>query len=435
MTGILGPLEQTEAYTEAVKSGLYAKRSGLVGKYDNVRKYWEDEITRIFLRPFLNRLIERSQSTMRRVRILDLGCGSADGYELLMGVRQRDADLKQIEVDLLSEEVLGTYKGVDLNEGLLQQARGIYGGNPKIVFEQADFTQGLPLGKNEKPYDLYFSSYGTFSHHNDDETAVRLLAEIAERTEDYCVIVCDWLGRYSYEWQDLWTNDFNDLRNMDYMVSYIYEPKERENRRHELQHLTLRLISRQEAEAIVKEASKRAGVEIKPLLFFDRSVFTGRHMDTAEYNKHAQPLRNAVNSLHETNLRTELDLLIVDYVPKAGFEFLNDYFEHLQMCWNTLVRYVAGLLKAYDEQKRDFACELPPVPASYPPALRDMMERMKLVVQGIGWLRYGLPRENIIEPQLGYALRYLVANLQRGQGCAHGLVGVFEVDKSGGAKQ
>ncbi len=34
------------AYSEAVKSGLYEKQSGLVGKYDNVRRYWEDEITK-----------------------------------------------------------------------------------------------------------------------------------------------------------------------------------------------------------------------------------------------------------------------------------------------------------------------------------------------------------------------------------------------------
>ena len=61
-----------------------------------------------------------------------------------------------------------------------------------------------------------------------------------------------------------------------------------------------------------------------------------------------------------------------------------------------------------------------------------MMERMKLVVGGVGWLVLGLPRENIIEPQLGYALRYLVTNLQRGQGCAHGLVGIFEIDKENG---
>jgi hypothetical protein len=41
-----------------------------------------------------------------------------------------------------------------------------------------------------------------------------------------------------------------------------------------------------------------------------------------------------------------------------------------------------------------------------------------------------LPRENIIEPQLGYALRYLEMKLQRGLGCAHGLVGIFEVDRT-----
>ena len=67
------------------------------------------------------------------------------------------------------------------------------------------------------------------------------------------------------------------------------------------------------------------------------------------------------------------------------------------------------------------------------PPLREMMERMRLVVEGVGWLGSGLPRENIIEPQLGYALRYLEMKLQQGLGCAHGLVGIFEVDKSGAA--
>ena len=427
----LEPQEQMEAYTEAVQSGLYAKKSGLVGKYDNVRRLWEDEITRIFLRPHLRKLLDRNRSLMQRLRILDLGCGSADGYELLTGVRQRDADLKQLEVDLLSDDILGLYKGIDLNPDLLNQARGIYGNDPKMLFEQGDFTGGLPIDEKEKPYDLYFTSFGTFSHHNDDTTAVRLLADIARRVNHYAVIVCDWLGRYSYEWQTLWTNRPETLPNMDYVVSYIYDEEERERRRDELQHLTLRLMSRAEAEAIIAQASKDAGIEIRPLQFFDRSAFTGRHMDTGEYNPHAQPIRNAVNSLHEAYLRTELATLIVNYVPRPAFGFLNDYFEHVQMCWNTLVHYVEWLLEAYDEEKRAFIAEPDPVPASFPPVLREMMERMRLVVEGIGWLRHGLPRENIIEPQLGYALRYLVAHLQQGQGCAHGLVGIFEVDRDG----
>jgi len=121
--------EQMEAYTEAVTSGLYAKQSGLVGKYDNVRRLWEDEITRLFLQPHLKRLIERKHERMQRVRIMDLGCGSADGYELLAGVRHRDADLRDFEVALLTPSMLGAYKGVDLNEELIAQARGIYGDN------------------------------------------------------------------------------------------------------------------------------------------------------------------------------------------------------------------------------------------------------------------------------------------------------------------
>lgn len=421
--------DQMEAYTEAVTSGLYAKQSGLVGKYDNVRRLWEDEITRHFLHPHLKRLIERKQSCMQRIRIMDLGCGSADGYELLAGVRNRDADLQDFEVALLPPNVLSVYKGVDLNEELITQARGIYGHDSKLVFEQADFTQGLPLVENEKPYDLYFASYGTCSHHNEDETLIRLLADIASRVEKHCLIVCDWLGRYSYAWQSLWTNDLSENRNMDYVVSYIYEKEERERRRDELQHLLLRLVCRREADGIVAEASKRAGVEIKPLEYFDRSVFTGRHMDTGDYNPNAQPIRLAVNSLHEANVRTAPSSLLVDYTPKAGFEFINDYFEHLQMCWNALVLYVDELMRNYDVQKRAFYSEPPPIPASYPPALREMMERMKLVVEGVGWLGLGLPRENIIEPQLGYALRYLEMKLQQGLGCAHGLVGIFEVNK------
>ena len=421
--------DQMGAYTQAVKSALYAKRSGLVGKYDNVRLYWEDETTRLFLRPHLQKLIERSRSLMRRVRIMDLGCGSADGYELLTRVRSRDPDLQDDEVDLLTSEALGLYKGIDLNEDLNKQARALYGEDPKMVFQRADFTQGLPLQEDEKPYDLYFTSYGSFSHHNDDRTAVRLLADIAKRTEDYCVVVCDWLGRFSYEWQTLWTNDLSKNRNMDYVVSYIYEKEEREARRDELQHLNLRIMSRQEMDNVIGKASKRAGVPIKPLRVFDRSVFTGRHLDTGEYNPHAQPLRQGINSLHEPNLRTTLTHLLVNYMPKEGFEFINDYFEHLQMCWNTLVRYTERLLISYEQDRREFADGTPSIPASYPEPLRKSMTIMKEVVEGVGWLDTGLPRENIIEPQLGYALRRLIMDLQQGQGCGHGLVGIFEIDK------
>ena len=61
--------DQMPAYSEAVRSGLYAKKSGLIGKYDNVRRLWEDEVTRHNLRPHLQRLIERCRRSFRRVRM------------------------------------------------------------------------------------------------------------------------------------------------------------------------------------------------------------------------------------------------------------------------------------------------------------------------------------------------------------------------------
>jgi SAM-dependent methyltransferase len=421
--------EQMGAYSEAATSGLYDKLTGLSGKYDNVRRYWEDELTRRWIRPHLSELIERKSAEMRRLRIMDLGCGSGDGYELLRGVRRTDAGLTRRETWLLGDGAMEHYKGVELNEDLLTQARFIHGGNPKLEFVQGNFCEGLPVEEGERPYDLYLTSYGTFSHHNDDETLIQLLADIAKHTEDHCIIVGDWLGRYSYEWQELWVADHSELRNMDYVISYIYDEKEREARRDELAHIYLRLMTPEEVMACAAEASKRAGADIKLRAFHDRSIFTGRHSDTCEYNPHAQPMRTLVNRLHEINYRTDLTDLKIDYVPKPGFDFINSFFNEISMAWNTLVETTEEMLANFDQ---DEARIVPPphIPDSYPPALKEMLGRMAAVVNGVGWLDVGLPRENIIEPQLGYELRNLVSRMQRGIGCSHGLVGIFEVDKT-----
>lgn len=419
------------AYTEAVKSGLYDKKSGLVGKYDNVRKYWEDEITRMFIQPHLNTLIEHTRQQSRRLRILDIGCGSADGFELLSGIRCHKANLQDVETELITPGILGKYRGVDLNEDLLNQARAIYGNNPKMEFAKGDFTEGVPVEKHDDTYDFYFTSFGTCSHHNSDDTMIELLADIARRTQSYALVVCDWIGRYSYEWQELWTHDHANMLNMDYVVSYIYEPEEREEKRDQLQHITLRLMSREEADHIIREASRLSGVNITPLTFFDRSIFTGRHMDTCEYNLHSQPIREAVNSLHESNVRTDLSSLIIDYAPKPHFDAINNWFESTQMCWNGLISYTQQLLDAYCDEENEYKDKHMPDPVATPAILAKMMARMRRLVEGTGWIDTGLPRENIIEPQLGYALRQLMMGLQEGRGYAHGVVSVLAIDKCG----
>ena len=74
-------MAEEKAYTQAATTGKYEKSSGLLGKYDNVRRFWEDQLTGLFLRPALNRLVQRKTENMQRVRIFDIGCGNGDGYD------------------------------------------------------------------------------------------------------------------------------------------------------------------------------------------------------------------------------------------------------------------------------------------------------------------------------------------------------------------
>src|SRR5690349_1313326 len=84
-------------YAETVARGLYERnRGGLSGKHDNVRAHWEDQMTRDALRPFVREQLAACAAAGRRLRVLDLGCGAGQGYELLTQIRQNDLSLEEI---------------------------------------------------------------------------------------------------------------------------------------------------------------------------------------------------------------------------------------------------------------------------------------------------------------------------------------------------
>ena len=66
-------MAEEQAYTQAATTGKYDKASGLLGKYDNVRRFWEDQLTGLFLRPALNELVARKTAALERIR---MGAGS-----------------------------------------------------------------------------------------------------------------------------------------------------------------------------------------------------------------------------------------------------------------------------------------------------------------------------------------------------------------------
>jgi len=425
-TGEIEIMAEKTAYSQAANTGKYEKITGLLGKYDNVRRFWEDQLTGIFLRPALNDLVDEKRRRLERIRILDLGCGSGDGHDLIMGVTTKDPGIYEYITAALTDDMLKEYVGVEINTDLLRQAEEYYGSSPKMRFVEGDLTHGLPPEiRKEQPFDFYFNSYGTLSHFT-NEQCVKIISDVCTHAPEHALFMGDWLGRYSYEWQDLWHHPPDQEYFMDYRISYIYPEEERDGI--EVASFPLKLVCRDEIMDIVRRASQEAGVEITPLVFFDRSIFVGRHLDTGDYNKSSPRLRGPVNSLFESYLRTDLESLLVDYVPRQGFDHLNNFFEMFFMSCNALVNYTIALLSQYDSESEQFRA-VPEILPFYPDALKEAMHSMRRVIEGVGWLKWGDVRANVIEPHLGYSLRRMEIDLQPGTGMGHGLAGIFEIRK------
>jgi len=316
---------------------------------------------------------------------------------------------------VIEPDMLESYRGIDINEGLLRQACTIYDSRQNMAFVQSDMND-YDFSR-EEPYDLYLANYGTLSHNTDEQT-IELLSNIARHSKDGALIMIDWIGRFSYEWQTLWTKDFESKQWMDYVISYIQsDAREKEQ---QLTSFPLRIMGRKEVLYIHSQVKRRTGGGIALRKLADRSSFVGRHNDTAQYNPHCKPLRCVVNSLFEPNLCTNLDRVLVNYVPREGFTEVNAYHQRFADCWNYLITYTKALLGGNK-----------PIGslADMPLPLRKSLSAMRGVVRAAAIMKTGNPRASLIEPQLGYCLRELEMGLQKGLGCGHGLVAIFEIVK------
>ncbi len=419
-------MDSGQAYLEAISHGSYSEHvRGLRGKYDHIRIQWEDFITGFYLRPHLEDMVrEKRKNGNGGLRIYDLGCGTGDGYELISGLPDK-TKLSRFDNRLIPDDLLEHYKGVDINIELLKEGKNLFGHYDHVDFYKGDFSCGLPLKADEPPFDLYFTSYGTLSHCTDEEL-VRLFVDIASHAQNGSLIMGDFIGRYSFEWQNLWRHSTEQQPFIDYKINYLYSEEERDNI--EVSSFPLRLMTPAEVSAAVSKAAAEAGVELEILRFFDRSLFVGRHIETGTYNNYPQPMRLMTSSLFERGLRTYFPDLRVEYAPREGFDEQNQIYQDLAHCWNRLVDYTMQLMEHYDQGREMLLPETPPT--QFIP-LAKAYQVMRQTVAGSSGL-YGDIRADLIESQLGYALRSLEMGLQQGSGLGHGLVAIIKVVKSTG---
>lgn len=427
-----GADETLTTYADAVQRGDYDTHIGnLTGKHDNVRSYWEDQLTRLTLRPHLANLVERKRDTGEKVRIVDLGCGAGQGFELLTKIDKRDLDLGLFHQRVLGVDNVDCYLGVDLSESMVNRGNQLYAENPAMRFIQGDLNEGLTPVANEDPFDLYFCAYGSLSHITSDSLA-KLLTQIADHATDGSLVVMDLLGRNSLEWPEYWDVKQEVEPYYEYSMSYLYRDLNNQIAPGvDVERFPMRYWTGDEIDLLVNTVNSAVAEQgdlaatFKLHKKFDRSIFVGRHIDTNEYNTNLKPMRRLVNRLHEDYMRTDLAQLFWEpkYIPPHADERVNEFFQELMFSWNTLIDF------AQERLQKNISLANMNGWDQFAAPLQFAIMTVDRVINSAEWMWYGDPRANIIEPQLGYALRNLEHNLQRGLGCGHGLVVILEVQK------
>jgi len=411
-------------YSETVARGLYDRPvGGLSGKYDNVRIYWEDRITRLTLRAFVVQLDRLAQAQQRNVRIVDLGCGAGQGYELLTRIDERGLNIDDAPRFVLPADRIGLYLGMDLSPAMVEQGRRNYADTDSVRFVQGDLRDGLAAVASEPPFDIYTSSYGSLSH-LDGPGLASCLRDIVRHASPGAVAVLDLVGRYSPEWPGYWAATTERHKIRPYSMSYLYEDSERQNG--DVERFPIRFWTGEEIRDLCVQLGAETSVAVEPVAILDRSVFVGRHLDTGEYGCRLPPLRSLVNRLYEQNVRTPLDALLVNHRLTSSNPAVERFFDTLTASWNRVVDFTI-------ERLTRGRVDLVALDGwgAFPPALQLALMTMDRVVESASVIDVGDTRANIVEPQLAYVLQRLEHTLQEGLGCGHGLLAVLRIGSTG----
>jgi len=407
-------------YADAVARGLYERPTGgLKGKYDNVRTYWEDRITRAAVGPLVNECDRAIHAAGRRVRILDLGCGAGQGYELLTRIDQTGLNLGDAMRFVLPAARVGLYLGLDVSESMVEQGLTNYEGFRNVDFRQADLRDGISVLASELPFDMYFSSYGALSH-LDGAHLKRCLVQIVKHASPGALVVLDLMGRYSLEWPGYWNMVSEDETVRSYSMSYLYDEAER--RSNDVETFSIRFWTGEEVRDLCRELSADTGVAVEAAEVLDRSIFVGRHVDTREYGCRLPPLRSLVNRLYEQNHRTRIEHLRVKVRPTSSHESVERFFETFACSWNRVIDFT---LERLTGARVDLAALADW--DTFPAPLQVALRTMDRTIDAAARIDVADTRANIVEPQLAYVLQRLEYERQRGLGCGHGLVAILRI--------
>jgi SAM-dependent methyltransferase len=410
-------IRPAEFFDVAAQQGFYGlEAGGLTGKKDNVRKYWEDVITKLTIKSSIEKLLAKR----KYIRIVDLGCGSGEGFELLTHIPSSEHPHTSTQSFTLAPNQISYYLGVDISGSMIQQGRKNYEGMENVEFEQVDLNKGFQL-IDEQPFDIYFSSYSSLSHLKPNKLS-QLLKEIFNHAQPGAVIVLDLLGKCSPEWVKYW-NETKEL--LPYNMAYLISPEMRN--KEPIKWYDVCYWEPSALLPLIDDAAKKTNTNFEIVKCLDRSIFIGRHMETGLFGSPCFNYRLKVNHLFDHDHRVLIkDLLInLDWCKEAGknksevWERLLNYAEK----WNYVIQLVDALIKNDDK----LVSQLIETTSS------DVSNELKF----LAWLYRNAHRfpvvdfwANVMGPQIAMILRNIEMSLEPGLGCGHGLLCVIEISES-----
>ncbi len=404
---------KTEFFETAVEQGFYGvDKGGLFGKKDNVRKYWEDLSVKILMKPPILELLNHKE----KIRIVDFGCGSGEGYELITHISPIERPTKRDF--LLTPEQIEIYLGMDISKSMIDSGKSIYSKNQNMKFIQADLSKEYPF-LEEEPFDIYMSTYSSPSHLTVEELG-RLVEKVFQHTSKKSYLVLDLFGKYSPEWPCYW--DDPDNKMSAYNMAWLHLPDKLKQ-----EDIEPYYVKYWERKSLIKLLTNAASVTSKRIKIMtkDRSILVGRHIDTGFFNSHPQSLRYQVNRLFDRDYEGRVDEL------KADISFLKPYINKFPetverincylLQWNTVVNFCEALIK----NNNDLIKKL----------IESTDETLSEELKMLAWLfrnRERFPVDNfwasVMGPQLACVLRNLELNLPEGIGCGHGLFCIVEIN-------
>lgn len=408
-------MEKTEFFETAVQQGFYGiDKGGLTGKKDNVRKYWEDiSIKTAIRRPILNLLNHKE-----KLRVVDLGCGSGEGYELLTHIPPINKTTIQRDF-ILTDSNIQLYLGVDISPSMIKQGKANFSGIDQVQFIESNLATDHSC-LNREPFDIYFSSYSSPSHFTDTEIKA-LIEGIFKSNTDTFVLALDLFGKFSPEWPPYWGR--KEAEMLPYNMSWLYPPESQEKT--DAENYSVRFWSAAEIRDLIMEVALKNNRQAT-VKCIDRSILVGRHMATGFYNQHPQNLRLEVNKFFDRDYRgavehLQADISYLDFLKELHmFEYQRiSYYNNL---WNTTINFLDALM---NNKKTPLAKILETAP--------DELKEELLMLQ---WLEGNSSRFPVVDfwasimgPQVACVLRNLEFGFPDGLGCGHGLFCTIEVSK------